>query len=209
MKKKSNLVRLGLVNYTLVEICFLMVILIGAQFQTEKPANGLIYPTQADNPNDLIITPVNITNDAVNISAATEPTTENKPNIVINPVSQTEEPQGQAVSVGINQTIQPDVVKPAPSEDQLTDPTQTPNGIKIDTPPPEDLTDIDNKPPDAVIPATTEKPQPDPNQPKAGDKQNGKIYIPGFGWIENHGGGGEGIQADDMFENGNKIGFMG
>ena len=48
----------------------------------------------------------------------------------------------------------------------------------------------------------------DPDEPQAGDTSGGQIYIPGFGWVENHGGGGSGTVADDMYENGNKIGIM-
>lgn len=44
--------------------------------------------------------------------------------------------------------------------------------------------------------------------PKHGDMKDGMIYIDGFGWIPNEGGGGEGTVADDMYENGNKIGIM-
>ena len=32
-------------------------------------------------------------------------------------------------------------------------------------------------------------PQQEPDQPQGGEKQNGKIYVPGFGWIEDEGGG--------------------
>ena len=48
----------------------------------------------------------------------------------------------------------------------------------------------------------------DPDEPQAGDTSGGQIYIPGFGWVENHGGGGSGTVAEDMYENGNKIGIM-
>lgn len=44
--------------------------------------------------------------------------------------------------------------------------------------------------------------------PKAGDKKDGKIFVPGFGYIEDNGGGGSGTTAVDMYENGNKIGDM-
>ncbi len=33
--------------------------------------------------------------------------------------------------------------------------------------------------------------------------------MPGFGWIEDHGGGNVGTFAADMYKNGNKIGVMG
>ena len=48
----------------------------------------------------------------------------------------------------------------------------------------------------------------DPEQPQAGDTSGNQIYVPGFGWVENHGGGGSGTAAEDMYENGNKIGIM-
>ena len=42
----------------------------------------------------------------------------------------------------------------------------------------------------------------------AGDTDGGQIFIPGFGWVENEGGGSSGTVAQDMYENGNKIGVM-
>ena len=39
-------------------------------------------------------------------------------------------------------------------------------------------------------------------------EQGGKIYIDGFGWVTNHGGGGSGTTASDMYENVNKVGIM-
>ena len=44
--------------------------------------------------------------------------------------------------------------------------------------------------------------------PKTGDIKDGMMYVEGFGWVPYEGGGGEGIYADDMYENGNKIGIM-
>lgn len=32
-------------------------------------------------------------------------------------------------------------------------------------------------------------PEPEQDQPQGGERQNGKIYVPGFGWIEDEGGG--------------------
>lgn len=49
---------------------------------------------------------------------------------------------------------------------------------------------------------------PKENAPSHGDTKDGMIYIDGFGWIPNEGGGGSGITAEDMYENGNKIGIM-
>lgn len=44
--------------------------------------------------------------------------------------------------------------------------------------------------------------------PSHGDTKDGVIYIDGFGWVPNEGGGGSGSNADDMYENGNKVGIM-
>lgn len=48
----------------------------------------------------------------------------------------------------------------------------------------------------------------DDTTPSHGDTKDGMIYIDGFGWIPDEGGGGSGTTADDMYENGNKIGIM-
>lgn len=88
-------------------------------------------------------------------------------------------------SSGTDQSIQAQVTKPsAPSAEAKTNPNQTPDGKK-------------------AADSSSE-----PSTPKSGDKKDGKIYVPGFGWIEDNGGGGSGTTAGDMYENGNKIGNM-
>ncbi len=42
-----------------------------------------------------------------------------------------------------------------------------------------------------------------------GQKKDGMIYINGFGWVVDEGGGGVCEPAPDMYENGNKIGYFG
>ncbi len=50
--------------------------------------------------------------------------------------------------------------------------------------------------------------KPTQSEPKMGDSNSkGEIYVEGFGWIKDC-GGGEGTVVDDMKENGNKIGIM-
>ena len=60
---------------------------------------------------------------------------------------------------------------------------------------------------------TPEQLQPDTqtatNTPKHGETKDGMIYITGFGWVKDEGGGGKGEAASDMYENGNKIGYFG
>ena len=72
------------------------------------------------------------------------------------------------------------------------------------------LTNPDKEP--TYEPEQTEvKPQPETpaDTPKHGDRKDGMIYINGFGWVVDEGGGGEGEYLDGMYENGNKIGYFG
>ena len=86
-------------------------------------------------------------------------------------------------SSGTDQSIQAEVTKPSPpSTEAKTNPKQTPDGKKA--------TDSE------------------PSTPKAGDKNSkGQVWVPGFGWVDNS-GDNVGTKADDMYENGNKIGNM-
>ena len=68
-----------------------------------------------------------------------------------------------------------------------------------------DITNPDT-PPAYEEPEETTPPADD--TPSHGDTKDGMIYIDGFGWIPNEGGGGSGSNADDMYENGNKVGIM-
>ncbi|MBO6229406.1 MAG: hypothetical protein J6O50_02485 [Ruminiclostridium sp.] len=48
-----------------------------------------------------------------------------------------------------------------------------------------------------------------PTTPKNGETSGNMIYAIGFGWVVNEGGGGEGSTNDEMYCNGNKIGYFG
>lgn len=86
------------------------------------------------------------------------------------------------------QSIQPEPTKPEPpSKEALTDPTQRPDGTKVEEPP----IPVDHN---AVEPPRETEPA--PGEPQAGDTSGSQIYVPGFGWVENHGGGGSGTYAD-------------
>lgn len=54
----------------------------------------------------------------------------------------------------------------------------------------------------------SKEPAPVKEAPSHGATKDGMIYIDGFGWIPNKGGGGSGSTAEDMYENGNKVGTM-
>ena len=64
-----------------------------------------------------------------------------------------------------------------------------------------------------VPPTTTTDPAittaPAPAEPHNGQTSGDYIYVNGFGWIFNEGGGGEGSVNYEMYCNGNKIGYFG
>ena len=96
------------------------------------------------------------------------------------------------------QSIQPDVTKPkSPSKETLTNPTKKPDGTKVDTSPEPEKHEKVEKPKE--VPKKS-------NEPQGGDTKDGKVYLPGFGWVTDT--GGSGTTANDMYENGNKIGSM-
>lgn len=90
---------------------------------------------------------------------------------------------------GTEQTIQGDSVKPEYTEEELKDPTKTPDGTPVEgTPEPQDHNNV----------------TPPPEQPST----NTSGGLPGFDHVPNA-GENQGEYLDDMYENGNKIGIMG
>ena len=110
------------------------------------------------------------------------------------------DPGAGADSSGTEQTIQADPVKPeAPA---------TPSAAQTDHTA-EDVPETDRN---AETPPTYTKEQTtvtEPSEPDAGSANaSGQVYVPGFGYVT-PGGGNQGSEASDMYENGNKIGSMG
>ena len=72
--------------------------------------------------------------------------------------------------------------------------------------------DKESKPQDTVIPEPQqpqeEQPSESSDSPQHGEIRGDKMYVDGFGWIDYNGGGTVVIPADDIYENGNKIGIM-
>jgi len=165
-----------------------LVVAIGSQF-AKAPEDVDTLPSSAAVVSD------------VNPSIDTDPSTGEKNIVVKQNTDSTEETidESPAQTDQPEQNIQPEVTKPAePSEKQKTDPTQKPDGEKVTgTPKAEDHDNVTSST------DTTKK----ENEPQGGETQNGKIYVEGFGWIDDI-GEGQGTTADDMYENGNKIGEM-
>lgn len=98
------------------------------------------------------------------------------------------------------QAIQPAPEKPtAPPKEVLENPEVKPNGETV-------AGTVEAVEHDNVV--RPSEPPTQAGEPQPGDTKNGQIYVPGFGWVEDHGGGGSGTVAEDMYENGNKIGIM-
>lgn len=99
-----------------------------------------------------------------------------------------------------DQSIQQDPTKPEVTPEQLTDPTTKPDGEKVDGTP--QATDHNNvATPEDTASASTGNSQGE-------ETKDGMMYVPGFGWMKDNGGVGEGTYAEDMYENGNKVGDM-
>ena len=67
-------------------------------------------------------------------------------------------------------------------------------------------------PPESDVPAPPEQDATPPQEPEPtptpDSEPNNMVYVPGFGWIESQ-GPNHVEYAEDMYENGNKIGIMG
>lgn len=82
---------------------------------------------------------------------------------------------------------------------------EIPGADEVPAPEFDPSTEIDN--PD-VKPIYAETPvYESPTEPQNGERNNGQIYVMGFGWIEDEGGGCVSTEAEDKYENGNKVGM--
>jgi FtsZ-interacting cell division protein ZipA len=168
-------------------ICAVLVVLIGQQFKSPKPVDNP-HPPQSSEVSDVTVEP-------------SEPDSAEKgKEVVVTPpdTSQPVSTDNGAVSSGTEQTIQGDVSKPEYTEEQLQDSTQKPNGEKV------------TEPPTAVDHDKVEQPKETPkseSQPQGGETKDGKIYVPGFGWIDDI-GDGQGTTVDGDGDINKRVGIM-
>ena len=87
--------------------------------------------------------------------------------------------------------------------EQEPDKMQTPTTTTEQT----TATDTTVQPTTTMTPVTTTAPA--PAESYHGQTSGDYIYVNGFGWIFNEGGGGEGSLNYEMYCNGNKIGYFG
>lgn len=161
MKKLSDKNKRWLTIAGLGVVCVALVIAISSQFHIEKPKDNTAVSSST------VSDEVNVKPESDKIADQTDvtvPTSE--------PSASSSQASGSGVSSGTKQTIQSDVSKPeAPKE------TPKPKG---------DITN-QSKAPSYNSKDTTVS---EPAQPKGGEKKDGKVYLPGFGWVTDTGGSG-------------------
>ena len=185
--------------------CIVLVAVIGSRFGTPPETTSIVAESSAETAGVTVAMEPNPEIQETSTERATEETPEETKEIVIQ--TESVKPAGTretkaAISVQTDQkeqAIQPSPEKTtAPPEEVLSDPTQKPDGEKVEgTPVAEEH--------EAVVPPS--EPPAQAGEPQYWDTQDGKIYVPGFGWIDEI-GEGQGTVAEDMYENGNKIGIM-
>lgn len=165
-------------------VCIILVIAIASQFKTEELKDAA--------------QPSSTASEAVSPSAEI-PISSSEVNAKPIDSSATNQSADTGNSTGTEQSIQAEVTKPTePSQEAKTDPQKTPDGEKAGKVSPTEHDKV-TKPENSTSSST----------PKAGDKNDkGQVYFPGFGWIDDEGGGASGTTVGDMYENGNKIGDM-
>lgn len=168
-------------------VCALLVFVIARQFSNEKITDELPPPSSSLQ-SEVVIDP-----DSSN-SATTSDSSSNtsEEDLTVKPQTMPDNTESNAgngaVSSGTEQTIQADPEVPEePTEEVLTDPSKMPDGTPVEgTPTPEDHN-------------TFQPPEPPSTNTGGG--------LPGFSNVPNAGENQE-TNADDMYENGNKIGIM-
>lgn len=118
-----------------------------------------------------------------------------QPIVIDDPIPESSQPIEQTEP--IENVVIPEITVPMPEQTQPTqDNVLTPEKVLPDNPAPEVKPDGDEKQP---------TPPPD-DTPTGGEKKDGKIFLPGFGWIDDHGGGTD-AEFWDVNPNGNIVGY--
>lgn len=191
---KAN-VKKHVIIASLSAVCVAMACVIAAQFNTKLPLAEKVEETT--------------TTPEITIAITTKSREEKKP-LVTNSVSAPQKEEttetsevlyeefvgsgGIEIDQSFTESTKPETAPPPPEVADtaaLTDPAEPPKykSEQIE-----------------IKPQVTEPPS---DSPKHGDKKDGMIYINGFGWIVDEGGGSRSEYAAGMYENGNKIGYFG
>jgi len=185
MKNINEKVKKWLIISSGLVLSAVLLVAIMSQFKA-PPINDLDLPDQNSNTQKVAVESPDIT--------------EKEDNIKVPPIEiEKETNNANGVDKGTEQTIQPDPVKPEYTDEQLKNPEQKPNGEKVTE---QDKPVEHNK---VEKPSTPSKSD---NQPQGGEKKNGQIYVPGFGWIDDI-GEGQGTVVDGEGDINKQVGIMG
>lgn len=175
-------------------MCIILVIAIVSRFKTETLVEAeattaaLITTTDSPTISTLSVTGEETTTPVITQEVSVQPT----------PTEAGIQNMDTSDSSGTEQSIQPEVTKPAePLEEAKKDPTKTPSGEKVTTAVQTEESEVQS----TTAPTQT-------SLSESEDNHEGEIYVPGFGWVEDNGGGVSQETIEDMYENGNKIGSM-
>ena len=182
---------------TLSALCIAMVCMIGTQFRTDIPSTDDQTVEES-------------TNSEVTVEVITNAKEEKEPTVIASnaannkPSSEStgsEEIRYEAFidngGIEVNQNFEEATKPSAPPPPEIGDKAALEN--------PEQPPQYENEQVE-VKPQITEPPS---GTPQHGDKKDGMIYINGFGWVPDEGGGSKSEYAGEMYENGNKIGYFG
>lgn len=190
---KAN-VKKHVIIASLSAVCVAMVCVIAAQFNTKLPSvEGVANETTEAE----IIVEITANSKEKNQPAVTDKNAVDKDNAAETRDIQHEDfikNGGVEVDQSFEAATKPKATPPPPeiaNTAALIDPSE---------PPKYESEQIEIKPQVTELPSDT---------PKHGDKKDGMIYINGFGWVVDNGGGGTNEYVYDMYENGNKIGYFG
>ena len=182
---------------TLSAVCIAMACMIGTQFRTDIPSAEDEQVKES-------------TSSEVTVEVITNAKEEKEPVVTNNNTSNnkpsaestgSEEIQYEAFidngGVEVNQSFEEATKPAAPPPPEIDDKAALENP---EQPPQYESEQVE------VKPQITEPPS---DTPQHGDKKDGMIYINGFGWVPDEGGGSKSEYAGGMYENGNKVGFFG
>lgn len=182
-------------------VCIALAVAIGSRFREQPKAGEVILPEETEQPPIILADLLHRVD--VGLEGTEGDNTEEEAEVVIRTGAGSMEETGEALPPQTDkeeQKLQEEVTKPEEvPEEVLHDPTRKPDGEMVEGEPVPEEHEEGTRPEEPVVPEGT---------PQAGDTSGGQIYIPGFGWVENQGGGATGTTAGDMYENGNKIGSM-
>ena len=178
--------------------CIAMVCVIAAQFNTKLPSadgNAAGAATEAEITVE-ITTKAKEENDPVTTDSDKDSNAATETETADNGIQHEDfiENGGIEVDQSFTEATKPETAPPPPEitdEAALTNPSE---------PPTYESEQVEIKPQQTETPSDT---------PRHGDKKDGMIYINGFGWVVDNGGGSESEYAGGMYENGNKIGYFG